>query len=166
MTATQMLYAQLASNIVAGVMVVVSWRYRNVGRLLFVLLFAWAAQVNLRTAVARPHVYLEYAPLAMSGLYRDFIQGFFSRHITLLVSTIAVGQAAIAVLVALPGRAPRLGLCGAVFFLVAITPLGQGAGFPATLIMAAAAGILLRGRYPRSLPAEAWARWRSRRYWA
>jgi hypothetical protein len=164
MTATQMLYAQVGSNVVAGVMLVVSWRHRNVGRFLLVLLFVWAAQVNLRTALARPDVYLEYAPLAMSRLYRDFIQGFFARHITVLVSAIALGQAAIAVLVALPGRPARLGLLGAIAFLLAITPLGQGAGFPATIIMAAAAGVLLRARYPRNLPAEALARWRARRY--
>jgi hypothetical protein len=151
MTETEMFYARIASNVVALLMVVVSWRWRNIGRLLFVLLFLWASQVNLRTAIGNPAVYLDYAPLAYSDIYRDFVLGTFARHITPIVCAIAVGQFAIAALVSLRGRAVQLGLAGAIVFLLAIVPLGIGSGFPATLTMALAAAILLRRHYEKTL---------------
>jgi hypothetical protein len=39
-------------------------------------------------------------------------------------------------------------------FLLAIAPLGIGSGFPATVLMAAGAGLLARFAFVRSLPAE------------
>jgi hypothetical protein len=63
-----------------------------------------------------------------------------------IVALIAVGQALIGALVLLSGRSLRLGLVGAIVFLVAVAPLGTGAGFPATLILAWAAGLLLMGQ--------------------
>ena len=41
------------------------------------------------------------------------------------------------------GRAVKLGLLGGVVFLLAITPLGPGSGFPFTLIAIVAAWLLL-----------------------
>lgn len=143
MTDTEMRIAQLISTGVACAMLAVSWRWRPLGRLMFVGLFAWAAQINFRTALATPEVYLEYAPLAWFSWYRDFILGPFARHITQIVGAIAVCQGAIALGVSLSGRATSLALAGAVVFLVAIAPLGIGSGFPATVIMALAAMKLL-----------------------
>jgi hypothetical protein len=159
-TDPEMRIAQLISTGVAFAMLAVSWRWRALGRIAFVALFAWAAQVNFRTAFAAPEVYLEYAPLAWSPWYRDFILGPFARHITPIVATIAVGQAAIAVGVSLAGRAARLALIGAVVFLVAIAPLGIGSGFPATVIMALAALKLLDAPCATTLwhEAAAWLR--------
>jgi hypothetical protein len=151
MTETQMFYAQVGSILVATIMAVVSSRWRNAGRVLFVLLFLWAAQENLRTAVGRPEAYLEYAPLAYSELYRRFILGFFAQHITAMVSTIAIGQFLIAVCISWRGVVVQLGLVGAIVFFVAIAPLGTGSAFPATLIMALGAALLLRTQYQRTL---------------
>ena len=162
MTATQMFYAHMMSIAVATSMVLACWRSRLAGRLFFVLLFLWASQVNLRMALTNPGVYLEYAPLALLQTYRDFIRGFFAVHITAIVATIALGQLAIAVLVAGSGRSVQVGLTGAIVFLVAIAPLGVGAGFPTTLIMAWAAGVLLTSTYPVSLPSDLRAWWRGR----
>ena len=50
----------------------------------------------------------------------------------------------------------HLGLGGAIVFLVAIVPLGIGSGFPATLIMALAAAILLRAHYTERLWPTLW----------
>jgi hypothetical protein len=139
MTDLEMRIAQLISTGVALAMLVVSWRWRSLARLSFVALFAWAAEINFRTAVTAPEVYLEYAPLAWSPWYRDFILGPFARHITPIVVSIALIQLAIAICVSLSGRAVRAGLIAAMVFLVAVAPLGVGSGFPATVIMALAA---------------------------
>ncbi|MGE0444387.1 MAG: M23 family metallopeptidase [Vicinamibacterales bacterium] len=142
-TPAVMLYAQLGSILVSLLMLGASLRSATAGRLLFVALFAWAAQVNLRTALDAPGVYLDYAPLAALDVYRRFIGGFFAAHVTAIVSTIAAGQAIVAVLLLFRGRARAAGLAGAIVFLLAIVPLGTGSGFPATLIMAMAAAYLL-----------------------
>ena len=162
MTDTQVLVANIVSNVAAWLVLFVSWRWRNAGRLLFLLLFLWAAQVNLRLALWNPGVYLDYARWAVSP-YRQFILGPFARHITLIVAAIAVGQAAIAILVASRGRAVTLGLVGAITFLLAIAPLGRGSAFPFSLTAALAAAVLMSSRYPRSLMAEAADRLRRRR---
>jgi hypothetical protein len=158
MNAQQMLYAQIVSNIVAAVMVLLSWRWPTAGRSSFALLFLWAGEVNLRTALSTPQVYLEYAPLAYSDWYQAFILGFFASHIVPIVSTIALAQLSIALLVCLRGNVVRLGLAGAIAFLIAIAPLGVGSGFPTTIIMGIAAVILLRTTYTQTLPHDLLAR--------
>jgi len=51
MTDTGMRIAQLISTGVACAMLAVTWRSRSLGRFALVALFAWAAQVNFRTAL-------------------------------------------------------------------------------------------------------------------
>jgi hypothetical protein len=153
MTETQVLYANIVSNIVAMLILLISWRWRNVGRFLFLALFLWAAQTNLRVAIRTPSAYLEYARWAVEP-YRRFILGPFARHVGVMVGAIAFGQAAIAVLVALRGRLVTLGLAGAMVFLLAIAPLGRGSAFPFSLIVAFAALRLTRHRYERTLMGE------------
>jgi len=156
-TEQQLLYAHIGSNLVALLMLLACWRWTNIGRLLIVALFLWAGQLNLRTALSQPQVYLAYAQFAVEP-YRSFIRGFFAGHLTAIVGAIAAGQLLIGLLVARRGRAVRLGLAGAIVFLVAIAPLGVGSAFPATLIMASGAVLLFHAHFPRTLPAAVWAR--------
>src|SRR5687767_11334555 len=90
----------------------------RVGRVLYVALFAWACGVNWRTVLERPHVYLEYADLAVLDAYRDFIRGFFASHILAIVGTIATGQGLIAAGLFAGGVLARIALVGAVVFLL------------------------------------------------
>jgi hypothetical protein len=129
MTETQVLYANVISNTAALLILVACWRSRGLGRFLFFALFLWASLVNMRLALWHPTAYLEYARWAV-GPYRRFILGPFSRHTSLFVGAIAVGQLVIAALVAARGRAVALGLAGAIVFLMAIAPLGRGSAFP------------------------------------
>lgn len=160
MTDSQIFYARVGSNLVALVMFGLTLRRRKheratlaplvqqeIARLLYVLLFLWAGCWNTYLANAHPEDYLTYAPLAYSASYRDFILGYFASHVTAIVGAIAIGQLSIAVLVATRGRAVQVGLAGAIVFLLAIIPLGVGSGFPATLIMAVGALMLIRARF-------------------
>jgi hypothetical protein len=162
MTDTQVLHANIASNVVALGILLVSWRWREIGRLLFCAIFLWAAQLNLRLAITNPTAYLEYARWAVSP-YRAFILGAFARHTGPFVGAIALGQLAIAVLISARGRAVATGLAGAIVFLLAIAPLGRGSAFPFSLITSLAALCLLRRRYARTLPGEVVSRVRRRR---
>jgi hypothetical protein len=145
-------YAYAASLAVSLLLVAASWRWPNGGRLLYVLLFVWAGQLNLRTALHQPELYLDYAQYTYLAAYRDFILGPFARHVTPIVATIAAGQLLIAVLLLGPTRPVRLGLAGGIVFLLAIAPLGTGAAFPATVLGALGLALLWRRRFPRSLP--------------
>lgn len=108
----------------------------RVARGCFLALFAWACTVNWRTTLTTPEVYLEYADLTVLELYRQLITGVFAQHITLLVGTIATCQGLIALGLFWGGAPARVALRGAITFLMAITPLGVGSGFPSTVFMA------------------------------
>jgi len=79
-----------ANAFALGVLALAFWR-RDVARWIAVAVFAWAAFINTWTALAQPEVYLDYATLTSSPWYRDFILGWFSRHVPAVVVTIAAG---------------------------------------------------------------------------
>ncbi len=110
---------------------------------MFSLLFVWACWVNYKTAHEQPGIYLDYSRKAI-GIYRDFINGWFSGHITAFVSCIAIGQGLIAVGMLLKGMWVKLACTGAIIFLVSIAPLGYYAGFPFSLTVSLAAYIIIR----------------------
>jgi hypothetical protein len=120
------------------------WKQHRILRLMFFLIFGWASWTNWNEAIIAPQFYLDYAGLTFSDLYRDFIEEWFSWHITLAVGFIATCQALIAVSMLFKGWIFRTGSIGAIIFLIAIAPLGVGSAFPCTLIMAVAMWLLLR----------------------
>jgi hypothetical protein len=147
------------SNVIAILQLVASFRWPGIARFSFFLLFAWAGWINWRTALLTPEAYLEYADLAWSGWYRSFIRGWFAGHIRPSVGFVASCQLLIAVSMLLKGRVFVAGGVGAILFLLAILPLGIGAGFPCTAIMAVAIYVLIR----RHHHVYAWQMWRGHR---
>lgn len=141
------LIAYLVSNAVAILLLVAAWKWPRTGRLMFLLLFAWASWFNWQTVSHTPQLYLDYAHLTFSDWYKQFILGWFSTHTRLAVGFIATCQGLMALAMLLRGWLFKAGAIAAIIFLLAIIPLGLGSAFPCTLIMAAAMGLLLRG-YP------------------
>ena len=137
-----MLY--IISNAIALTMLLVSWKYDRIARIMFFFVFAWASWTNWNEAVVAPQFYLDYAGLTFSGLYRNIILGWFSHHITLVVGIIATCQALIALSMLLKGMIFRIGAVGGLIFLLAIAPLGVGSAFPCTIILAIGLWLLLR----------------------
>lgn len=119
----------VGANAVAFAILALAFFRPPAARWVFVALFAWASATNTFTALSNPQAYLGYAPLTLSETYRSFINGWFSGHIRLMVLPIAAGQFVIAMLL-LSRRLRRLGEFGAILFLLAIAPLGVGAGLP------------------------------------
>lgn len=142
--------AYAASNIVAVLLLLASWKRPRLGRLLYFLLFAWAAWVNSNTSMKNPGVYLDYANYAVP-IYRDFITNWFSKYITPMVFAIAMGQACIALGMLAKGRIFKLACIGGIVFLLAIAPLGVGAAFPFSLTAGAGLWLLYRGGSERWL---------------
>lgn len=130
------LIAYIISNIVAVIMLWSAVKKEKMARLFYFLLFAWASWANWTTAMNNPASYLQYAHAAILPWYRQFIQGWFSEHILLIVGFIASCQALIAVSMLLKGLIFKVGSWGAIVFLLSILPLGYYAGFPCTLVMA------------------------------
>ena len=136
----------IISNVVALLMLWAGWKNRRILRLMIFLVFAWASFTNWNEALIAPQFYLEYADFTFFGFYRHFINGWFSTHITLAVGFIATCQAIIAVSMLLKGAIFRAGAIGAIIFLLAIAPLGVGAAFPCTVIMAISSWLVLRSK--------------------
>lgn len=130
------------------------WR-PNVVRVAFALIFLVASAVNTYTALVEPTVYLDYAELAVTDAYREFITGPFAEIIVPFLLAIALGQLACSILLFLGGRAARIGALGAAIFLLAIAPLGVGSAFPFSVIaVAALAAMDWRLRHPTDTDAE------------
>jgi hypothetical protein len=132
------------SNIVAILQLIAAVKWPRIARLSFFLLFAWASWTNWKESQQAPQFYLEYADLTWSNWYKDFINGWFSRHIELAVGFIATCQGLIAMSMLLKGCIFKTGALAAMVFLISILPFGIGSGFPCTAIMAVALYILLR----------------------
>ena len=131
------------SNSAAIIILVSSFYYTKVTRLLFIMLFGWASWLNYTVAHQNPSDYLAYADLAVP-IYRDFIDGWFKNHITEMVSLISIGQGLIAMGMALRGITVKLASIGAIVFFLSISPLGVGAAFPFPLITAYAAYMIIK----------------------
>jgi len=134
----------IGSNSIAILFLVAAFLKPKLARLLFVLLFTWACWINYSTAHNNPTDYLNYASLSPFDFMRNFINGWFREHVTLMVTFISVGQGLIALGMLLKGWWVRLACIGAIIFLIAITTLGIGSGFPSSVIAAFTAYIILK----------------------
>jgi hypothetical protein len=117
------------------------------------LLFIAASVVNTVIAISHPRLYLTYADVAAVPLYVQFINGFFSRHITTIVLSIAIAQFIIGSLLIWKGALEKFALAGALIFLLAIAPLGAGSSFPCSLLLALACVLLMREKMVKPWPA-------------
>ena len=133
----------VVSNAVALFMLWSAWKKPVLARLLFFILFFWAFIMNLTTALTNPNDYLNYSEMAVTW-YKSFIDGWFKDHITIVVVTIAIGQALIAIGMILNGTLVRLAAIGAILFLIGIAPLGVGSAFPFSITVSAAAWLIIR----------------------
>jgi hypothetical protein len=140
------LIAYIISNVVALLMLWAAKGQPRMARLLFFLLFAWASWTNWTIAIRNPQFYIEYADLSFLSVYRQFIRGWFSRHISDVVGFIATCQAIIAVSMLLKGWILKTGIIGAIVFFVGIAPLGVGSAFPFSVTASLALYFIWRSR--------------------
>ena len=138
------MYGYFGLPIIAIIFLFFSVKKPVVARILFFILFAWACWMNWTTSITNPAVYLQYKKFVFVDFYKTIIDGWFSRHIPLVVGIIATCQGMIAVSMLGKGWIFKLGCIGGVLFLVAISPLGLGSGFPCTLVFSGGLLILLK----------------------
>jgi hypothetical protein len=135
----------IISNVLGLFLILAAIKWPRTAKALFVTLFLGAGLVNMYLALTKPRLYVTgFSPVAVLGIYRTFIHGFFSSHTALIVLFIAIGQLAVAGLMALHDVPLRIGMIGAVVFFVAIAPLGVGSAFPSSILMAIAVVLMYR----------------------
>lgn len=138
----QLLLPYMLSLVIAFGYAGMVWKWPGVARFVLGISFVFASFFNLWWALHSPGVYVQaYGPHAVP-LYREFIYGAFSRHTTGFVISIALGQFVSGALTFAPLPWRRIGYVGAIVFLLAVSPLGVGAGFPSSVILAVAVGLL------------------------
>jgi hypothetical protein len=140
----QWLIPYIISNIISVLTVIGALKKPMLARIFLALFFLWACYFNSKTSIQKPGIYLTYALLDALPVYSNFINGFFSDHITTFVFTIAIGQFLIALGLILNNTFTKLACIGGIIFGLAIAPLGVGSAFPSTILMAIAFYILLR----------------------
>jgi len=145
MTLQEFWLPYLVSQIIFILLLIASWRWFKGARIFWMLIFLAAGLFNLYTALTDPQVYTMYAPGVWLPLYRTFIDGEFARHPQWYVIPIALGQLCISILLTQKTPLFRLGCLGGIIFLLAISPLGIGSAFPATVI--GALGLVLLWRH-------------------
>jgi len=161
--AAEFLWPYVIANTVALVMLVLAFWRPAAARWMGVGLFAWASVTNAVICLTEPWRYVEYATLTPFNAYREFILGWFGEHVAWVVLPIAVGQMAIAILLASRARNLRwLGVVGAIVFLLAIAPLGVGSGFPFSVTCGLALFFAVHGVGASSAAARRALRWTPR----
>lgn len=131
-------------NLLALIVLFVSWQSENLGRLIYAAVFLIAGIVNAWLGIAAPKTYLYFGQQTWLRLYEDFIYGFFSEYTTTIILGIAFCQILIAIGLFFRGSLWLPALYGAVFYLWVMLPLGLSAAFPAPFIMAITLIIIAR----------------------
>jgi len=134
----------IISNLLFLLCLIVAVKRTIWARIFLAIVFLWASYTNFTTAISNPEIYLEYGGLTPLPLYREFINGFFALHIKFLVSTVAVGEFFVFVGLILNNGWVKSACIGGIIFGLAISPLGVGSAFPATVLMAMAFWVLFR----------------------
>ena len=151
----QQIIAGIVSNIIALALLYLSWKRKNLTRVLFAILFIWASYTNLRAANNNPDLYLDYGKYAVS-FYRQIIYGEFSKHITGYVSLIAVLQLFIGLGLLARGIVVKVSCIGGIVFLLAIAPLGAGAAFPFSITASIALFLLFKYNFTKDIFKNKW----------
>ncbi|WP_299124265.1 hypothetical protein [uncultured Winogradskyella sp.] len=131
------------SQIVSVIILIVAMKRTKATRILFALLFFSAFCANMYLGLVKPNDYLDYGELAIP-LYRDFIYGWFSKYVSILIPIIATGQLLIAIGILLKGFIVKIACIGIILFLLAIAPLMVGSAFPFSITVSIAAFMVLK----------------------
>ena len=138
----EFLVPYLISQVASVIILIVAWKKTKWARVLFALLFFWAAGTNMYIGITSPDTYQEYADLAIPA-YRDFINGWFRHYNYIIIPLIAIGQFLIASGMLLRGWWVNAACIGAIIFLLSIAPLMVGAAFPFSITVSIAAWLIL-----------------------
>ena len=122
------------SQFVGASILILSIWHQNTAKWVIAVLFFAAGVFNFFASITNPSAYLEYSKTALIPFYQDFISGWFSDNVPLIVGTIALGQIACGAFLAVGKRWAVFGAAGVAIFLLLIAPLGVGSAFPFSIL--------------------------------
>ena len=112
----------VVSNVVSIILIFICYRYAKVGRVIFGVIFLLAGIFNIYKVYKTPEIYAQvYGATAVFSFYKEFIYGFFSSHIFLVISLIAMGQIIVGIML-FTKNLYKIGVIGGIVFLLAIAP--------------------------------------------
>ncbi|MFO8235393.1 MAG: hypothetical protein R6U04_08330 [Bacteroidales bacterium] len=126
----------IISNILAVILMLLSFHFTNFMRFLWGIIFMIAGIINLITVYNNPQIYISGFGPAAIDYYKEIIYGPFSENPGLYVTLIAAGQIIAGALMWSKHLWYNIGILGGIIFFIAIAPLGVGSAFPSSLIMA------------------------------
>ncbi|MBS1709828.1 MAG: hypothetical protein JSS65_14035 [Armatimonadetes bacterium] len=151
------------SQVFAVVTLAFAFGRPKVARWVMAALFSYAAVHNALFAVFSPQEYQGFASMMLVGWYREIVEGPFRTSATAWLAVIALGQAIVALCLAMGGQRLWVGVAGVIVFLVALLPFGVGSAFPFGVVVSLAALVVygveveaetgLRGRVDGQRPA-------------
>ena len=148
----QFMLPVILANLLAIVIMLLSYNFPRFMRFIWGVVFIAAGIVNLITIVNTPGIYVDtFGPAAVLDFYKELIYGPFSKQPGVYVALIAGGQILIGALIWSRGLWYYLGLIGGLIFFLAIAPLGAGSAFPCTVFLAFGLIFMMRKRRRKSI---------------
>ena len=139
----QYIVPYIISQVVGVGMLLVATMNIRLTRFLFSIMFLYAGCYNMYIGIVKPDTYLGFSELAIP-LYRDFINGWFSKNNHIIIPLIAIGQLFISIGMLLKEAWVVIACTGAIVFLFSISPLMVGSAFPFSIPVSIAASLILR----------------------
>lgn len=139
-------------NLIAIIMTYLTFKKPGYGRFLFGGMFLLAGIFNLYYAFFNPDEFIYYTEFAVFDLYKEFFIGIYSDNSKLILMSIAGAQLVTGFGFWSKGAFVKYASIAGIIFLIGILPMGLGAAFPSTLIMAAG----IYKTYTRSFNKNLW----------
>lgn len=133
----------IIANMISLLILIATIAKPPIARFLLSLIFTGSGVFNGIMAILHPDQFLTYGDMAVFPVYEQFIYKALGGNPTYFILAIAVCQLITGILIASRDSLLKTGLIAATIFLLAIAPLGAGAAFPCTLLLAVACIILL-----------------------
>lgn len=106
------------------IMIVISLRKPNAGRIVFGIFFlVMAIGVNGTVTLTNPQLYVDYGQDALLVLYREICSNIISSNPVVFGLLLIIYEITIGLLMLSKGRHVKLGLVGSIIFLIAISPV-------------------------------------------
>jgi hypothetical protein len=140
----------LITHLLTLFLIFICYKWPKIGKISWALIFLAAGIFNLYSVISDPQQYVNTYGQHAIPLYKKFIFGFFRTHTLLFVALIASGQIVVGLFLFLKKTPFKIGILGGIIFLAAISPLGIGAAFPSTVLMAFSL-ILMYIRYTKQV---------------
>ena len=126
----------LITHVLTFLLIFICYKWPKIGKVVWAVIFIAAGLFNIYSVISDPQQYVTTYGQHAIPLYQKFIFSLFSTNTILFVAMIAAGQILVGLFLFMKKMPLKLGVLGGILFLVAISPLGVGAAFPSTLLMA------------------------------